>query len=313
MKLIIQIPCYNEEKYLKDTIKDLPKKLEGINDIEYLIIDDGSTDGTVDVAKKSGVHHIVRHSRNFGLSKAFSTGIKTCLKLGADIIVNTDADNQYCGKDIKKLIKPILVKKAGIVIGARPIDKVKTFSVIKKVLQKLGSWVVRILSGTNVQDAPSGFRAISKEAAYKINVFNKYTYTLETIIQAGRKDIPIISVPIEVNEVHRPSRLIKNIPSYVFTSIVTIIRMFITYKPLRFFASLSGLFFLAGLIIGIRYLYFFILGNGAGHIQSLILMLILLILSFLLFMMGLLGNLMSVNRVLIEDIQYIIRKMENKE
>lgn len=309
MKLIIQIPCYNEEEYLGITLNDLPKKLEGIDEIEYLVIDDGSTDKTVEVAKKMGVNHIIRHNNNLGLARAFATGIENCLELGADIIVNTDADNQYCAEDIEKLIKPILNGTADIVIGARPIDKIKHFSTTKKILQRIGSSVVRSFSNTDVLDATSGFRAFSKKAAYHISIFSNYTYTLETIIQAGRKGLAVTSLPIRVNPVTRPSKLIKSTFHYVCSSIITIFRIFIIYKPFQFFVILSLIFFTFGLALGFRYLYFFIMGFGNGHIQSLILMVILIILGFLLFIMGLVADLIAINRTLIEDIQFKIRKL----
>jgi len=310
LKLIIQIPCYNEEEYLGVTLNNLPKKLEGIDEIEYLVIDDGSTDKTVEVAKKMGVNYIIRHNNNLGLARAFATGIENCLELGADIIVNTDADNQYCAEDIEKLIKPILNGTADIVIGARPIDKIKHFSTTKKILQRIGSSVVRFFSNTDVLDATSGFRAISKEAAYHISIFSNYTYTLETIIQAGRKGLAVTSIPIRVNPVTRPSKLIKSTFHYVCSSIITIFRIFIIYKPFRFFVILSLIFFTFGLALGFRYLYFFIMGFGNGHIQSLILMLILIIIGFLLFIMGLVADLIAINRTLIEDIQFKIRKFK---
>jgi glycosyltransferase involved in cell wall biosynthesis len=308
LKLIIQIPCYNEEEYLGVTLNDLPKKLEGIDKIEYLIIDDGSTDKTVEVAKKMGVNYIIRHNNNLGLARAFATGIENCLKLGADIIVNTDADNQYCAADIEKLIKPILDGIADIVIGARPIDRIKHFSTTKKILQRVGSSVVRFFSKTDVLDATSGFRAISKEAAYHISIFSNYTYTLETIIQAGRKGLAITSVPIRVNPITRPSKLVKSSFHYVCSSIITIFRIFIIYRPFRFFVILSLVFFTFGLALGFRFLYFFMTGFGNGHVQSLILMLVLIILGFLLFIMGLVADLIAINRTLIEDIQFKIRK-----
>lgn len=310
MKLIIQIPCYNEEEYLGVTLNDLPKKLEGIDEIEYLVIDDGSTDKTVEIAKKMRVNYIIRHNNNLGLARAFATGIENCLELGADIIVNTDADNQYCAEDIEKLIKPILNGTADIVIGARPIDKIKHFSTTKKILQRIGSSVVRFFSNTDVLDATSGFRAISKKAAYHISIFSNYTYTLETIIQAGRKGLAITSVPIRVNPITRPSKLIKSTFHYVCSSIITIFRIFIIYKPFQFFVILSLIFFTFGLALGFRFLYFFIMGFGNGHIQSLILMLILIILGFLLFIMGLVADLIAINRTLIEDIQFKIRKFK---
>ena len=235
-------------------------------------------------------------------------GMETCLKLDADIIVNIDADNQYCADDIEKLVKPIIENRAEIVVGERPINSIEDFSKIKKLLQRFGSWVVKIVSGTNIKDAPSGFRAISREAAYLLNVFSKYTYTLETIIQAGLSGITIQSVPIRVNEQLRPSRLIKSIPSYINRSLITILRIFITYKPLKFFAIVGMIFIIPGIVLGIRYLYFFATGNGAGHIQSLIFTAILIILGVLFGILGLIGDLISKNRILLEDIQYNIRK-----
>lgn len=308
MKLIIQIPCYNEQYALPITLQNLPKKIKSIDTIEYLIIDDGSTDKTIEVAKKNGAHHIVRLPRHSGLAKAFMKGIEISLSLGADIIVNIDADNQYCADDIEKLVKPIIENKAEIVVGERPIYKMNDFSKVKKFLQKFGSWVVKIISGTNIKDAPSGFRAVSREAAYSLNVFSNYTYTLETIIQAGLSGIKIQTVPIRVNEQLRPSKLIKSIPSYISRSLITILRIFITYKPLRFFAIIGSIFLIPGIVLGIRFIYFFIIGNGAGHIQSLIFAAILIILGVLFGILGLIGDLISKNRRLLEDIQYNMRK-----
>ncbi len=308
MKLIIQIPCFNEEDSLPITIKELPQSIEGIDTLEYLIIDDGSTDNTVKVARDCGVHHIVSHNRNRGLSKAFTTGLRACLERGADIIVNTDADNQYCAADIVKLVRPIMEKRADIVIGSRLIDKIESFSRVKKFLEKAGSYFVRILSGIRVSDAPSGFRALSRDAAFQINVFNKYTYTLETIIQAGQKDLLILDVPVGVNEKLRSSRLVKSIPRYIYRSVLTILRIFIIYRPLRFFGAISFLFLLIGAALGFRYLYFYIIGEGAGHIQSLIFMLVLLFAGFILLVMGIVGDSISVNRKILEDIQYDIRR-----
>lgn len=308
MKLIIQIPCYNEQYALPITLQCLPKKIKSIDTIEYLIIDDGSTDKTIEVAKKNGVHHIVKLPRHSGLAKAFMKGIETCLSFGADIIVNIDADNQYCADDIEKLVEPIIENRAEIVVGERPIEKMKDFTKVKKFLQKFGSWVVKIVSGTNIKDAPSGFRAISREAAYLLNVFSKYTYTLETIIQAGLSGITIQSVPIRVNEQLRPSRLIKGIPSYINRSLITILRIFITYKPLRFLTIISLIFLIPGIVLGIRFLYFFVVGNGVGHVQSLIFAAILIILGVLFGILGLIGDLISKNRRLLEDIQYNLRK-----
>jgi len=310
MKLIIQIPCYNEEKTLPVTLGDLPRQFPGVDEVEWLIIDDGSTDKTVEVARAHGVNHIVRHPRNFGLARAFMTGLDACLRSGADIIVNTDADGQYRAEDIPNLIRPILERKAEIVVGTRSIEDIEHFSPVKKLLQKLGSWAVRMASKTDIPDAPSGFRAMSREAAMRLNVFNNYTYTLETIIQAGQKNMAIISVPIRVNEALRPSRLIKNIPLYVIRSILTIIRIFVVYKPFRFFMTIGVSLFFCGFLIGIRFLYYYLTGQGVGHIQSLILASILLGIGFQIGLVAFVADLLGVNRQLMEDIQYRLRKID---
>jgi glycosyltransferase involved in cell wall biosynthesis len=309
-KLIIQIPCYNEERTLGTTLEALPRHLSGIDVIEWLIIDDGSQDGTVEVAKACGVDHIVRLPTNRGLAKAFMAGLEASLKAGADIIVNTDADNQYCAEDIPKLIEPILLRQAEIVVGARPILKIKHFSPTKKVLQKFGSWVVRLASNTDIADAPSGFRAFSREAAMQMNVFNEYTYTLETIIQAGQKGITITSVPIRTNGYLRPSRLVKSIPAYIKRSIFTILRIFMVYRPLRFFLILGSVPFTAGFLLGVRWLIFFLQGTERTRIPSLILATILILVGFQLWMLGLVADLMSVNRKLMEEIQVRMRRLD---
>ena len=308
MKLIIQIPCYNEEGTLRKTLDDLPRQIDGIDEIEYLIIDDGSKDNTIQVAKDWGVDHIVRFTRNKGLAKGFMAGIDVALENGADIIVNTDADNQYCGKDIAKLVKPIVDKQADIVVGERPIDKTEDFTWLKKKLQRLGSWAVRMASDTDIPDAPSGFRAISREAALRLNVVNEYTYTLETIVQAGRENIPIVSVPIETNMAMRPSRLAKSMFAYVRTSMLTILRAYLVYMPLKAFLFISIFPFIPGLIIGIRFLYYFFTVGGAGHIQSLIFGCTLIIISFVCVMIGLLGDTIRANRKILQDVQYHTRK-----
>lgn len=310
MKLIIQIPCYNEEGTLKITYDDLPKKIDGIDEIEYLIINDGSTDKTVEVAKELGFHHIVSFKQNKGLAMGFMAGLDACLHLGADIIVNTDADNQYFGEDIEKLVRPIIENRADIVIGERPIDKTEHFSWKKKKFQHLGSWVVRLASGTNIPDAPSGFRAYSKEAALRINVTNKYTYTLETIIQAGHNKIAMTSIPIRTNGETRPSRLFTSIWKYMKRSASVIVRSFLMYSPLKFFSTLGSIIFLLGSLIGIRFLYFYFQGNGAGHIQSLILSAVLILIGVQTIIIGLQADIISANRKILEDIQYRIRKME---
>lgn len=307
MKLIIQIPCYNEAETLPITLAALPRKVPGFDTVEWLIIDDGSRDDTVRIAKENGVDHIVCHTRNQGLARAFMTGLEACLHRGADVIVNTDADNQYNADDIPALVAPILEGKADIVVGARPIDTIEHFSPIKKLLQKLGSWVVRIVSRTDVPDAPSGFRAISRDAAQRLMVFNDYTYTLETIIQAGQKNMAIMSVPVRVNEDLRPSRLIKSIPSYIRRSIVTMVRIFIIYRPFRFFASVGLVLFGAGFLLGLRYLYYYFTGRGEGHVQSVILAGVLLGMGFQTFLVAFLADLLAANRKLLEDIRYTVK------
>ena len=310
MKLIIQIPCFNEEETLGITVNDLPTHIDGIDEIEYLIINDGSRDRTVEVAKELGIHHIVSFKQNKGLAKGFMAGIDACLHLGADIIVNTDADNQYCGDDIAKLVQPILDGKADIVIGERPIDETEHFSKKKKMFQHLGSWVVRVASGTDIPDAPSGFRAYSREAALKINVTNEYTYTLETIIQAGHSKTAITSVPIRTNNELRPSRLFSTMWGYMKRSSTVIIRSFMMYKPLKFFSVLGGILSVLGILLGIRYLVFVAQGLGGGHVQSLILAAIFIIIGFETIVMGLLSDIIAANRKILEDIQYRIREMD---
>ncbi|MEM7590612.1 MAG: glycosyltransferase family 2 protein [Cyanobacteria bacterium P01_A01_bin.83] len=314
MKLIIQIPCYNEEATLGLTLSELPRHLPGIDQIEWLIINDGSCDRTVEVAQACGVDHIVDLKSNQGLAKGFMAGIEACLMAGADIIVNTDADNQYCAADIPKLIAPILEGNAEIVIGARPIQDIPHFSPIKKLLQKLGSFVVRIASKTNIPDAPSGFRAMSREAALRLNVFNEYTYTLETIIQAGQRGLEITSVPIRINGYLRPSRLVKSIAAYVQHSILTIVRIFMTYRPLRFFMVLGSIPSALGFLLCCRWLLLFwgIIGDNPAkpRVPSLILASILILIGFQLWLFGLIADLMGVNRQLLEDIQLRLRRRE---
>jgi len=301
MKLIIQIPCYNEAETLAIALKELPREVEGFDTVEWLIINDGSSDDTVKVAKECGVDHIVNFKHNQGLAKGFMAGLKECLKQGADVIVNTDADNQYEAKDIPKLVAPILEGKAEYVIGARPISQTEHFSATKKFLQKLGSWVVRKASNTDIPDAPSGFRAISRECAMQLNVYNNYTYTLETIIQAGQKNMAITSVPIRTNEDLRPSRLLSSIPNYIKKSIGTIVRISVVYKPFQFFMTIAAILFGLGLIVGIRYLYFYFSGDGAGHVQSVILTGILLGMGFQTALIAFVADLLSVNRKLLEE------------
>ena len=310
MKLIIQIPCYNEAETLEVALNDLPKQIDGIDEIEYLIINDGSKDNTVEVAKNWGVHYVVNFKCNKGLAKGFMAGLDACLRQGADIIVNTDADNQYCGADIEKLVRPILDGKADIVIGERPIDDTEHFSPLKKKLQHIGSWTVRVASKTDVPDAPSGFRAYSRQAALKMNVVNEYTYTLETIVQAGRNKMAITSVPIRTNPELRKSRLFNSMFGYIKKSMLTIIRAFMMYKPLRFFTIIGSTIFLIGLILGIRFLVFVFMGESGGHIQSLILASTLLLLGFQTFISGLQADLIASNRKLLEDIQERVRRLD---
>lgn len=310
MKLIIQIPCYNEAETLEVALNDLPKQIDGIDEIEYLIINDGSKDNTVEVAKNWGVHYVVNFKCNKGLAKGFMAGLDACLRQGADIIVNTDADNQYCGADIEKLVRPILDGKADIVIGERPIDDTEHFSPLKKKLQHIGSWTVRVASKTDVPDAPSGFRAYSRQAALKMNVINEYTYTLETIVQAGRNKMAITSVPIRTNPELRKSRLFNSMFGYIKKSMLTIIRAFMMYKPLRFFTIIGSTIFLIGLILGIRFLVFVFMGESGGHIQSLILASTLLLLGFQTFISGLQADLIASNRKLLEDIQERVRRLD---
>ena len=310
MKLIIQIPCYNEAETLEVALDDLPRELPGIDEIEYLIIDDGSRDETVEVARKWGVHHVVRFKQNKGLAKGFMAGLDGCLRNGADIIVNTDADNQYCAFDIAALIRPILEGEADIVVGARPIDETEHFSFVKKKLQHFGSWVVRKASNTDIPDAPSGFRAMSREAAMRLNVVNDYTYTLETIVQAGREKIAITSVPVRTNEELRPSRLFNSIWGYVKKSMLTILRAYMMYKPLKSFSFLALFPILTGLGIGVRFLAYMAAGQSGGHVQSLILACTLIIMGFLTFMIGLLADVIAANRKLLQDTQYHARRAE---
>ncbi|MBR2427365.1 MAG: glycosyltransferase family 2 protein [Lentisphaeria bacterium] len=307
-KLIIQIPCFNEAGTLALALKEIPRTVPGFDKVEILIIDDGSTDATVEVAQKCGVEHVVRHQHNMGLAKAFMTGIHAALAAGADVIVNTDADNQYCAADIPLLTAPVLSGEAEYVIGTRPISEISHFSPAKKILQKIGSFMVRKFSGTQVEDAPSGFRALSKEAALQLNVFNDYTYTLETIIQAGYKNMKIKCVPIRVNEDLRPSRLVKSIPKYIERSVCTMIRIAIIYRPFRFFMTCGITSFLIGCLIGIRFLWYYFNHAGQGMMQSLLLASLFLLAGFISCIIAFIADLLAVNRKMLEDIQFILRK-----
>lgn len=309
IKIIIQIPCYNEAETLEIALNDLPKHIDGVDIIEYLIINDGSIDNTVEVAKKWGINYVVNFKRNKGLAKGFMAGLDACLRNGADIIVNTDADNQYCGEDIEKLVRPIIEGKTDIVIGERPIDDTEHFSPLKKKLQHFGSWVVRKASNSDIPDAPSGFRAYSREAALRLNVVNEYTYTLETIVQAGRDKIAMMSVPIRTNPELRSSRLFNSMFGYVKKSMLTIIRAFMMYKPLRFFSLVGLCPIIIGLIIGLRFIYFFVIGMGTGHVQSLILASSLILIGVQTIIVGLQADVIAANRKILEDVQYHVRKL----
>ena len=310
MKLIIQVPCYNEAETLEIALNDLPKHINGIDTIEYLIINDGSADNTVEVAKNWGVNYVVNFKQNKGLAKGFMAGLDACLRNGADIIVNTDADNQYCGDDIEKLVRPILDEKADIVIGERPIDNTAHFSPLKKKLQHLGSWTVRVASHSDIPDAPSGFRAYSREAAMRLNVVNEYTYTLETIVQAGRTKMAMTSVPIRTNPELRKSRLFSSMFGYVKRSTVTIVRSFMMYKPLKFFGIIGGILFLLGVALGIRFLVYMFMGSGNGHIQSLILASTFILMGVQTFIIALQADNIAANRKILEDVQYHVRKLD---
>lgn len=313
IKLIIQIPCFNEEGTLPVTLAALPRTVPGVDVVEFLVVDDGSTDRTVEVAHSLGVHHVVGFPTNKGLARAFMLGIHASLSLGADIIVNTDADNQYEGADVPLLVAPILEQRAEIVIGARPISTIEHFSFFKKILQHLGSLVVKLLSGTEVEDAPSGFRAFSRHAALSLNVFSRYTYTLETIIQAGQKNLAVISVPIRVNPETRPSRLVRSIPSYVRKSVTTIVRMFVVYRPFRFFMLLGSALFFSGVLVGLRFLFRYLTVGGQGMIQSLILGAVLLMIGFQTVSLAFVADLLSVNRKLLEELQTAERERKHAD
>ncbi|HHH47080.1 MAG TPA: glycosyltransferase family 2 protein [Thiotrichales bacterium] len=310
MKLIVQIPCYNEEQTLPQTVADIPREIDGIDKVELLVIDDGSTDRTVQVARELGVDHIVRNKVNMGLARTFRRGLEASLQAGADIIVNTDGDNQYCGSDIPKLVQPILEGRADIVIGDRQTDKIPHFSPLKKKLQWLGSAVVRKLAGVWVPDAVSGFRAFSREAAIRTNIVSPFSYTIETVIQAGKKDMAVVSVPICTNPKTRESRLFRSIPSFVGRQVSTIVRMYAMYQPLRVFFYLGTFLSVIGIIPIIRFLYFFMTTGGAGHLQSLVLGGVLLLMGFIAYLAGLVADLISFNRQLLEMTLETTKRMD---
>lgn len=311
MKLIIQIPCYNEAESLPATLLALPREIPGISSIEYLVIDDGSGDGTSEVARRWGVHHIVRHRTNRGLAAAFQTGIDAALAAGADIIVNTDADNQYDGRDIAALVEPIVEGRADIVIGDRQVRTNSHFGPMKRLLQRLGSAVVQRFAGTQVTDAVSGFRAMSRAAAQRIFIVSSFSYTTDMLIQAGRKRMAVTSVPVRTNAAVRPSRLFSSIPQFIMNTGVTMARAYAMYNPLRVFAALGGLAFIAGTLPIIRFLYFYMIGDGGGHIQSLVLGGVLVIIGMLAIMFGIVADLVGRNRQLIEASLERMRKIED--
>jgi glycosyltransferase involved in cell wall biosynthesis len=312
VKLIVQIPCYNEELTLPQTVHDLPRTLPGIDEIELLIVDDGSTDQTVAVARSLGIRHIICHKQNRGLAAAFASGLTAALAAGADIIVNTDADNQYCGADVAALVEPILAGRADIVVGDRGVALSQHMSPVKRALQRAGSWVVQQTAGIPVPDATSGFRAFSREAALRLTVLSDYTYTLETLIHAGARRMAVCFVPIHTNECTRGSRLIRNIPSFLSISAISIVRFYTMYRPLRVFITLGSVMLAMGVLLCLRFLYLFLMtgGNYAGHVQSLILASILIVVGVLICLIGLLADLVQMNRKLLEETLLHARRMD---
>lgn len=310
MKLFVQIPCLNEEQTIASVIRDIPREIEGIDEIKVLVIDDGSSDRTAEVARRAGADCVVRFPVTQGLARAFSTGINRCLEMGADIIVNTDGDHQYAGTDIPKLVQPILDGNADIVIGDRQTMKLAHFSYLKRKLQKLGSRTVSLLSGRRIPDVTSGFRAYGRDAALRLNIFSGFTYTLESIIQAGNNQLAVAHVPIQANGPTRRSRLFSNMATYLRRSIATILRIYVLYQPLRTFLYLGGVIFLVGMLGVLRFMYFWFSGTGQGHIQSLTMSGVLLIIGFQVWMLGIVADLISVNRRLSEEILYRTKKRE---
>lgn len=309
-KLIIQVPCFNEEQHIEATLRDLPTEIPGVDKVEILVVDDGSTDRTAEIARLSGADYVVHFPNNRGLASAFRSGLDAALRLGADIIVNTDGDNQYCAQDIGRLIGPILEGKVDMVVGDRDPSNVAHFSRSKRWLQHYGSWVVRTLSGTEIPDTTSGFRALSREAALRLNVISDFTYTLETIIQAGKKKLPVTHVPVRTNPERRGSKLYTSMWHYVKRSAATMVRIYAVYEPLKVFSYLGGTLMLAGTLLGLRFLYFFWSGDGGGHLQSLMLTVLLVIIGFQTLLIGLVADLIAANRSLLEDLLVRMRCME---
>lgn len=311
MKLIIQIPCFNEAETLPATLACLPRELPGIDQVEVLVVDDGSQDGTAEVAWQHGADHVVRLTRHSGLAMGFALGLDACLRYGADLIVNTDADNQYQAEDIQRLIAPILSGKADLVVGDRGVGTLEAFSPFKRFLQRAGSWVIGRAAGLHTPDATSGFRALNRETALRTLVLSDYSYTLETLIQAGARRMAVAYVPVRTNPQTRPSRLMRSIPHYLQNSAITILRAYTMYRPLRVFSMLGLLLILIGLVPGLRFVYFYIVNQGAaGHIQSLILAAILIILGFQVMLIGLLADLIGFNRKMLEEVLYRLRRIE---
>ncbi|NLO05777.1 MAG: glycosyltransferase family 2 protein [candidate division WS1 bacterium] len=313
MKLIVQIPCLNEEETIPQTIADIPREIEGIDAVEVLVIDDGSSDATVEAARAAGADHVISFAQNRGLAAAWSAGIDAALRLGADVIVNTDADNQYAGSSIPDLVRPIVAGDADMVVGARPIDQIEEFSWMKKRLQRLGSWVVRKVSSTHISDATSGFRAYSRDAAIRLAVVSNFTYTHETLIQAGRTGLAVAEVPIGTNPKTRESRLFRSIPEYIRRSVGTILRIYALYEPLALFNLVAGILLAIGILLGIRYAYFMAIGEGTGHVQSVIVAALLLMLAAQAFALGLLADLIAANRKLIQDARSRLREVQFRD
>ena len=313
MKLIIQIPAFNEEANIAQALRDLPKKLDGFTSIETLVIDDGSSDKTVEAARKGGANHVLQLKTHRGLSAAFVAGIDAALRLGADVIVNTDADNQYAAADIARLVSPIARGAADVVIGDREVAKSPHMSPVKRILQRVGSWTVGKASGLSVNDVTSGFRAFSREAAMQINVFNPFTYTLETVIQAGNRNLGVQSVPVRTNAPTRPSRLYRGVGTYLRKSMATIFRIYTLYRPLKTFFAIGTVLMVLGFALGARFLWLFAQGDRNGHVQSLILAAVFLITGFHTWLIALLADLIAVNRRLSEDVLVRVKRLESPE